>query len=181
MAPRNKPKNWDPLQGGFHAGTRVFDTFDCTWVTTYDLWYHCIVKHTSKRDFTTEHIATFETLDDWENNFKADGTVGRKKPVFCMLMEPYNRWLEGLRYWLTDWALNDQDKKIWDLKETSPVYFEKFNWPRMGNHTKTITECITGIKVDAFLVVDTNMDAKFWDLCKQYNLSYRLKEHTSNN
>ena len=93
-----------------------------------------------------------------------------------MLMEPYNRWLEGLRYWLTDWALNDQDKKIWDLKETSPVYFEKFNWPRMGNHTKTITECITGIKVDAFLVVDTNMDAKFWDLCKQYNLNYDLTQ-----
>ena len=75
MPPRIKPKNWDPLKDGFHAGTRVFDTFDCTWVTTYDLWYHAIVKHTSKRDFTTEHIATFETLDDWETNFKADGTV----------------------------------------------------------------------------------------------------------
>ena len=30
----------------------------------------------------------------------------------------------------------------------------------MGNHTKTITECITAIKVDAFLVVDTNIDAE---------------------
>ena len=44
----------------------------------------------------------------------------------------------------------------------------------MGNHTKTITECITGIQVDAFLVVDTNMDAKFWELSKKYNLSYDL-------
>ena len=27
-----------------------------------------------------------------------------------------------------------------------------------------------------FLVVDTNMDAKFWDLCKQYNLNYDLTQ-----
>ncbi len=164
----------DPLNKGFHVGTRLYDTFDCTWVVTYDLWYNCIVKHTAKRDYTTEHIATFETLEDWERNFKADGTVGRKKPVFCMLMEPYNRWLEGLRYWLTDWQLTQEDRKIWDLKQSSPLYFEKFNWPRMGNHTKTITECITGIQVDAFLVVDMNMDMKFWEFCKRYNLSYDL-------
>jgi hypothetical protein len=162
----------DPLKNGFHTGTRVYDTFDCTWVCTYDLWYHAIVKHTAKRDFTTEHVATFETLEDWEVNFKADGTVGRKKPVFCMLMEPYNRWLEGLRYWLTEWTLTKEDRKIWNLKETSPLYFEKFNWPRMGNHTKTITECLSGIKIDGYLVADMNMDKKFIDFVKHYNLRF---------
>ena len=49
----------------------------------------------------------------------------------------------------------------------------------MGNHTKTITECITGINVDEYLVVDTKMDAKFWDLCKKYNLNYDCLLYTS--
>ena len=72
----------DPLIDGFHVGTRVFDTFDCTWVVTYDLWYHCIVKHTAKRDFTTEHVATFETLEDWESkesgNTKLEGLTEKE-------------------------------------------------------------------------------------------------------
>ena len=158
------------LGSGFHLETRVYDTFDCTWVVTYDFWYRAVMKHTAKRDFTTDHVATFETLDSWEKNFSEGG----KKPVFCMLMEPYNRWLEGLRYWLTNYTLSAADKQLWSVKRDSPIFFEKLGWPRMDNHTKTISECIAGIKIDAFIVCDNNMDQKFWDFCKTYKLSYDL-------
>mgnify|MGYP001177056451 CR=1 FL=1 len=162
----------DPLIKGFHLGTRIIDTFDCAWVATYDLWSNCIQKHTAKRDSGTEYIATFETLEDWEKEFKTDGI--KKKPVFCMLMEPYNRWLEGLRYWLTDWQLGNKDHNLWDIDRDSPLYFEKFGWPRMSNQTKTITECIIGIEIDEFLVIDQQANLKFADLIKKYKLSYPL-------
>jgi hypothetical protein len=157
----------DPLKNGFYTGTRVLDTFDCTWVCTYDLWYNCINKAVAKRDEGTEYIATFENLDDWMNNYQE-----KKKPVFAVLMEPYNRWLEGLRYWLMEWQIAEKDRKLWDISRDSPLFFEKFNWPRMGNHTKTITECLSGIKIDGYLVADMNMDKKFIDFVKHYNLRF---------
>ena len=70
----------DPLKNGFYTGTRVLDTFDCTWVCTYDLWYNCINKAVAKRDSGTEYIATFENLDDWMHNYQ-----DKKKPVFAVL------------------------------------------------------------------------------------------------
>ena len=84
-----------------------------------------------------------ENLDDWMHNYQ-----DKKKPVFAVLMEPYNRWLEGLRYWLMEWQIAEKDRKLWDISRDSPLFFEKFNWPRMGNHTKTMTECLSGIKID---------------------------------
>jgi len=163
------PVKRDPLIVGKYVGTRIFDTYDCSWVATYDLWYNAIVKHTARRDETTEWMATFDNLDDCLNNY-----AEKKKPVFCLMMEPYNRWLEGFRYWLTDWQLSNRDKDFWAVAKNSPIYLEKFDWPRISNQTKTMTECIAGVKIDAFIPVDQYMDKKFFEVITQFKLNYSL-------